>query len=126
MMTTVASTGRARRTAGLAAWLVVAAVTALSAQDVSGTWEMAVELDVGGGTPTFTFTQDGETLTGTYQGTFGEAGITGSIQGNRIEFSFELQGQTVVYTGTVDGDTMQGECDYGDVGSGTWEGERAG
>ena len=100
-------------------------VTAAQAQDISGTWQFTVELDVGGGRPTFVFTQDGETLSGTYQGTFDAADVSGTIQGDRVEFWFELQGSKATYTGTVDDNTMSGTCDYVGVGSGVWEGERA-
>ena len=100
-------------------------VTAAQAQDISGTWQFTVELDVGGGRPTFVFTQDGETLSGTYQGTFDAADVSGTIQGDRVEFWFELQGSKATYTGTVDDNTMSGTCDYVGGGSGVWEGERA-
>ena len=99
-------------------------VTPAQAQDISGTWQFMVELDVGGGRPTFVFTQDGETLSGTYQGTFDAADVSGTIQGDRVEFWFELQGSKATYTGTVEDNTMSGTCDYVGVGSGAWEGER--
>jgi hypothetical protein len=108
---------------GLLAMLVWSAPA--QAQNISDTWQFAVELDVGGGRPTFVFTQDGETLSGTYQGTFDAADVSGTIQGDRVEFSFELQGSTATYTGTVDNNTMSGTCDYVGIGSGVWEAERA-
>ena len=111
------------RLAGFCVALVLGATPAI-AQDVSGTWEFDVELDVGGGSPTFVFQQDGETLSGTYQGTFGDADVTGTVSGNDIEFTFEVQGATATYTGTISGDTMEGSCDYGGVGSGTWQAEK--
>ncbi len=110
--------------AGIA--LTLASVGPGFAQDASGTWQFTVELDVGGGTPTFVFVQDGDTLSGTYQGTFGQAELEGTIVGAQIEFWFETQGIKAIYTGTLDGDTMSGTCDYGEVGSGAWDGERVG
>ena len=108
-----------------AAVVLVAATVALPAQyDVTGTWDFVVELDAGGGEPTFVFTQDGETLTGTYRGLFGEAEVTGTVTGNQIEFRFGAQSSEAVYTGTIDGDAMAGTCDYGGVGEGTWEADR--
>ncbi|MXZ70096.1 MAG: hypothetical protein F4Z04_01105 [Acidobacteria bacterium] len=92
--------------------------------DITGTWDFVVELDIGGGEPVFVFEQDGEELTGTYQGTFGTADVTGTVTGNRIEFRFGGEAARAVYVGTVDGDTMQGTCDYGGVGEGTWEAKR--
>ena len=107
--------------------LVVVAMAAVgvSAQaDVAGSWQFVVELDLGGGDPTFVFEQDGETLTGTYEGAFGNAAVTGTVKGNQIEFRFGAQGSEAVYVGTIDGDTMSGTCDYGGVGEGTWEADR--
>ncbi len=98
--------------------------TPVQAQDISGTWRFTVQLDVGGGRPTFVFTQDGDTLSGTYQGTFGAADVSGTIQGDRVEFWFELQGSKATYIGTVDDNTMSGTCEYIGVGSGVWEGEK--
>ena len=100
---------------------VVATLAVAAQTDVTGTWNFAVELDVGAGEPTFVFTQEGETLTGTYQSPFGEADVTGTVTDNEIEFRFSTQGGEAVYTGTIDGDMMKGACDYGIVGEGTWE-----
>ena len=100
-------------------------VTPAQAQDISGTWQFTVQLDVGGGRPTFVFAQDGERLSGTYQGTFDSAEVSGTIQGDLVEFWFEVQGSKATYTGTVGYNTMSGTCDYADVGSGFWLGEKA-
>lgn len=100
------------------------AVAGVAQADVTGTWNVVVELDIGGGEPVFVFEQEGETLTGTYQGTFGAADVTGTVTGNQIEFRFGGDGAEAVYVGTLDGDTMRGTCDYGGVGEGTWEANR--
>ena len=92
--------------------------------DVSGTWGFVVELDIGGGEPTFEFVQQGDILSGTYEGTFGTAPVTGTVRGNQIEFSFGDEGNEALYVGTIEGNTMSGTCDYGGVDEGTWEAER--
>jgi hypothetical protein len=93
--------------------------------DVTGTWTFEVDLGGNQGTPTFTFKQAGEKLTGKYQGQFGEADVTGSVKGNHIKFAFEVEaGRKVVYTGTIEKDSMKGKADYGEVGSGTWTAKR--
>ena len=46
------------------------------AQDISGTWKAAIELDAGSGEPTFVFEQEGELITDSYTGTFGGADLT--------------------------------------------------
>jgi len=97
--------------------------------DITGAWAFAVETPAGSGTPTFTFKQEGEKLTGQYKGAFGEAPLTGSVKGNKVDFSIKIsaQGQeaTLKYSGTVEKDgTMKGTVDLGDIGSGTWTAKR--
>src|SRR5262245_49846928 len=95
--------------------------------DVSGPWSVAVETEAGSGNPSFTFKQDGEKLTGRYKGTFGEADLTGTVKGDKIEFSFKVSGQvegTVTYTGTTDGKTMKGKVNLAGMGEGTFSGKK--
>ena len=114
-----------------AAVVMVVAGPAVAAQtDVSGTWNFVVNLDAGSGEPVFVFMQDGETLTGNYEGTFGSASVTGTVKGDMIEFTFGAEGAgEATYTGTITasaaGMTMEGTCDYGDVGGGTWSATKA-
>ena len=125
----------AGKRARMAGWQVAAAVVMLlvaalpqpaapAQVDVTGTWNFVVELDIGGGEPVFVFEQDGEMLTGAYQGTFGTADVAGTVIGNQIEFRFGGEGAEAVYVGTIDGEAMRGTCDYGGVGEGTWEAQR--
>jgi hypothetical protein len=110
--------------AGAIVFTALVAIPA-QAQDVSGMWTAFVELSVGSGEPTLVFKQEGNALTGTYEGTFGSAELTGTVDGNAIEFSFGAEGAgKAVYTGTIDGDTMKGTCDYGEAGEGTWKADR--
>lgn len=92
--------------------------------DVTGTWEIEIEIGGSSGAPVFTLKQDGETITGQYQGQFGEAEVTGKLTGNEVEFSFGPQGQVVVYKGKISGDTMTGEADYAGQATGSWTGKR--
>jgi len=113
------------RLAVTGALVMLLGATAAQAQDISGRWQFTVELDVGGGRPTFVFRQNGDTLSGTFEGMFGTADVSGTIQGDEVEFWFDLQGTRAVYTGTVGDNTMSGTCDYSGVGSGVWEAEKA-
>ena len=102
----------------------------LSAQtvNVTGKWILDVQTDAGSGTPTITFKQDGEKLTGHYSGQLGEAELTGTVKGSDISFSFsgDAQGQQfkVTYTGTIDKDTMKGSVDLGGLATGTFTGKK--
>jgi len=95
-----------------------------SRTDVSGTWAFQVEFSGGTGTPTMTFKQDGEKLTGHYSGQLGEAPLAGTVKGNAIEFSIDvdIQGTAahIVYSGTVDKDSMKGTVKLADFGEGTF------
>lgn len=96
--------------------------------DISGTWQFEVETAAGSGSPTFTFKQEGETLTGQYKGLLGEAPLTGTIKGNELKFSLKVNFQgtdvTVVYQGTVEKDRMKGTAAYGDLGEAKWTAKR--
>jgi len=105
-----------------------AGATAPSSTNVTGAWAMQVETPNGPGSPTFTFKQEGEKLSGQYKGVFGEAPVNGTVKDNKIEFSIkvEAQGQamTVTYSGTIEKDgTMKGTVSLGEA-SGTWTGKR--
>ncbi len=105
---------RIGRTATAVALVVIGALAtvALAQANVTGAWTFDVQTDQGSGAPAITFKQDGETITGTYAGTFGNATLKGTVKGTAIEFSFtaDAQGQAVdsVYKGTVEKDTMKG------------------
>jgi hypothetical protein len=100
-----------------------------SAVNITGSWSVTVETQAGSGNPSFTFKQEGETLTGTYKGQFGEAPVKGTVKGNDISFTIKInaQGQelTVTYTGKVESkDAMKGKVVLGELGEGTWTAKR--
>jgi len=98
--------------------------------DITGTWIFEVQTDAGTGTPTVTFKQDGEKLTGHYSSqTLGEADLMGTIKGNDVTFNFmaDLQGQAVpvAYKATVEGpSSMKGTIDIGGLAGGTFTGKK--
>lgn len=113
-----------------AATITIAFASVASAHfaDVTGTWKVTVETQAGSGSPTIMLKQEGENLTGTYKGQFGEAPLKGTIKGNDIKFSIKVnaQGQEldIEYAGTVDGNTMKGKVKLGDFGEGTFTGKK--
>ena len=95
---------------------------------MTGPWRFTVRLqDSGRSTVRFVLRQDGDVLTGTYDGSYGTQPITGTVRGTDIEFSFVIREETrVTYRGTVGERTMEGTCDYAEVsGEGTWTAARA-
>ncbi len=129
----------------LALTTVLLAVTILSAESkapalaekpapaapasATGIWHLQIETGQGTGTPTFTFKQDGESLSGQYKGLFGEAPVTGTLKGAAITFTVKVKAQgedmTITYSGTIDGDTMKGKVDFGGSGEGSFTGKRS-
>lgn len=107
--------------------LLVVASSAVAADpaDVSGDWDAKVEIAGNTGMPTFTFKQDGDKLTGKYKGQFGEADLKGTVKGNEIEFSFEIQaGAEAKYKGKLEDGKLKGTCDYAGQADGTWTAEK--
>lgn len=108
----------------------------LSGQDIdlTGDWEMTSETPRGERTQAIHIEQDGEKLTVTMQGGMrggqegGQITAEGTIQGNKVEWSFSRstpRGEfTVKYTGTVEGDTMSGEVERGQGRTSAWTAKR--
>ena len=99
------------------------------AADLTGRWNFTVETEMGSGTPTFVLKQDGEKLSGTYSGQLGEAPVTGTVKGDKVEISFEIAptGDKVLvkYSGTLEGSNrMKGTVELGSLGKGTFTAEK--
>ena len=94
--------------------------------DLSGTWSASVNLDAGSGVATFVFKQEGNKLSGTYNGALGEAKVTGVVDGNKVQWAFEnSDAGKVNYTGTLEGDkTIKGSVEYGQLGKGTFTAQK--
>lgn len=111
-------------------FIVLVAGVSLSAQktDISGKWVFDVQTDQGSGSPTFVFKQEGEKLTGTYEGAFGSAQLAGTVKGTAVRFTFKADAQgtavDITYDGVVEKDTMKGKLDIAGLGSGTFTGKR--
>jgi hypothetical protein len=105
------------------------ALVAAEPAKVAGQWKFTVELEMGTGHPTVTLKQDGEKLSGTYDGRYGVSPLEGTIKENKIEFTVSMtaEGTAVagVFTGTVDGETMSGAVEFDQAGEGTWSAVRA-
>jgi hypothetical protein len=96
--------------------------------DLTGAWIFTVSVDGAvSGTPTVTFKQEGEKITGHYSSqTFGENDFTGTLKGMDLVFTFgsDAAGQ-VTYTGKVENnESIKGTADFGGAASGTFEAAR--
>jgi len=95
--------------------------------EVTGTWIMNVETNMGSGSPTFKLEHvDATNLKGTYTGQLGDSVVKGTIKGEVIHLEFEIQGETIEYDGKVKGDQMEGKVKLGSMAEGTFTGKRKG
>jgi len=113
----------------IASLVVLTSAAAQSDVNVTGDWAFTVETPQGSGTPSFTFKQEGEKLTGNYKGQFGEAPVTGTVKGNEIKFTIKIsaQGQelTITYSGKIESkDSMKGTAVLGELGEANWTAKR--
>jgi len=95
-----------------------------SATDISGTWAFSVNLEGGPQNikNTFVFKQEGEKLIGDSSGGFPEGKVTGTVKGNKVEFSVEGKNKLVRinYTCTIESPTkMSGALEF-PKGPGKW------
>ena len=110
--------------------LVVAVSTVLLAEpaNVAGKWNAAMQLESITGHPVLTFKQDGEKLTGTYEGRYGAFDLKGTVKDKKIEFTVTMLAegsQTQGYfAGTVEGDSIRGTVEFEGAGEGSWTAER--
>ncbi len=121
---------RLSRTAVVAVIAVLAAAAGI-AHDLTGKWDFEVVTENGTGTPTITFKQDGEKLTGTYSSRMlGERTLTGSVKGDSLRFALSNTASpdavTMTFIGVIlDKDTVKGVVDFAGMGGATFSGIRA-
>ena len=80
------------------------------AADVTGTWSAEMKTPDGNSFPlTFTFKQDGASLTGTVQGPQGDpiAISNGKVDGDKFTFDVSFNGITIHHDCTVNGDEIK-------------------
>jgi hypothetical protein len=121
----------------LIAVLVLAGAAAAFAQkapdaaaNLTGKWQMQLEMSVGTSTPVLVFKQDGEKLTGTYTGRYGEYPLVGKVEGRKLEFVVTINAEgtetRMSFTGelTPAGDVVKGNAELGGMGEATWLAKR--
>lgn len=102
-----------------------------AATTVTGKWNVTLEMQAGTASPTLDLTQQGEKLTGVYEGRYGKFPLTGTVKAGKIDFTFKMnaEGTDVVmtYTGAVAADflTMKGVAQLDQMGEANWTAKRA-
>ena len=96
------------------------------AASVTGKWTMSLEMTMGTATPTLDLIQQGEKITGTYEGRYGKSQLTGTIKNRVIEFSFTMSAEgtdtLMAFKGQVAADfkSMHGAGEMGGMGEVNW------
>lgn len=115
------------KTTFLSLLLFLAVSICIHAQDkinLTGTWVVDVQTDMGSGNPTFVLKQEGEKISGTYTGSLGESPVTGTLKGNVLHLEFSIQGNLITYDGTATATSISGKVNLAEMASGTFNGKR--
>jgi hypothetical protein len=115
-------------TISAAAFMLAVLTASAQTANVSGNWKLTFETQNGPASPSVVLKQEGEKLTGTYKGRFGESPLEGVVKGKEIKFTVKVnaQGQEILveYAGVVEGDTMKGKVKLGDMGEADFSGKK--
>jgi hypothetical protein len=118
-----------RKLCVLALAIVASAPVAAFAQtDVSGDWLVTIESPQGPATIDLTMKQAGEALTGTVTSPMGSVDFKGRVLKDALNVSYTMnvQGNSIeiTMTGTVAGDAINGNLDFGGLGEVPWTAKR--
>lgn len=113
---------------GFALLAVLSAVTLAQETNVTGEWDFTMQTPRGERTMVVKFVQEGEKITVTMPGFRGGNEVTGegTIKGKDIQWSITRTTPdgnqfTVTYKGTVEGNTMSGTSEMGQMGTMEWK-----
>ena len=120
-----------RRVSWTLACVAVAVALALpaAAADVGGKWKLTSKSPRGERTSEITIEQKGEALVVTSKDREGnDVKSEGSLKGSEIAWTTKRSGPmgefVISYKGKVDGKTMTGTVEFGQMGSGEWKAEK--
>ena len=128
-----------RRTAAALALAALVGSTAPSAQtpqkpapvSLTGRWAMALDIrEMGVANVALVLAQDGEKITGTYTGRYGEFPLAGTLKAKAIEFTVTLDTEggrsTMYFSGEIaeDGRTMKGGATIEGLGDASWSAKK--
>ena len=96
--------------------------------NLGGQWQVHIEYVVGTSDHVLMIEQSGGKLSGTHEGEVLKGDLRGQVQANQVQFrsSHHIQGTSLGYdfTGTADGDSMQGTVGLGEYGQAKWTAHR--
>ena len=96
--------------------------------DISGTWEVEMQYEVGSSRHKLVLVAKGNDLSGLHQGWAYQGDLKGHIDGAEVKFhsTHPADGNTLSYTftGSVSADSMSGEVKLGEYGQAKWRATR--
>src|SRR3954452_19001026 len=96
----------------LVALAVIVAAPAYAQTTIVGDWDLTINSPQGANTTKVTFKQDGEKVDGLFKGPQGELPFTGTLTGDTLKFTFQVQFQgqplDIAMEGKVAGGEMTG------------------
>ncbi len=96
---------------------------------LEGTWNLTMNSPMGARPVTANFTTTGDAIGGEFTGAQGSAPVAGTASGNDVNFAATVAGpmgqMELKFTGTLDGDAISGNVQFGAFGSGTFTGNKA-
>ena len=109
--------------------LAVAFARPVAADDVSGKWKVTSKNPRGERVYDMTLAQSGEKLTVTSKDREGkDVTSEGTVKGAEITWTTKRQGpqgeMVIVYKGKIDGKSMAGSAEFGQMGTGEWKAEK--
>lgn len=99
------------------------------AVDISGVWEMTIQIPQGAQTVEATFAQEGEKLKISMEGPQGMLMEgEGTVKESAVEWTMIISAPMgefmLFFTGKIDGETMAGEVQMGDFGAAGWSAKK--
>jgi len=96
---------------------------------LDGNWNLTMNSPMGARPVTANFKTDGGTISGEFTGAQGAAPVSGTANGNDVAFAATVSGpmgqMELKFSGTLDGDSISGNVQFGAFGSGTFTGNKA-
>lgn len=109
--------------------MIGAGISNAQTANVAGEWEGQFNTPGGARPFKLVFEVDGEKLSGKVLRSTGDVPVTGTIKGDKIEFSYSINyggnALTMFFTGTVSGDSMGGNISFGGQADESWSAKRA-
>jgi hypothetical protein len=113
----------------IVALALLVAAPAFAQTSIAGDWDLTINSPQGANTTKVTFKQDGEKVNGLFKSPMGELPFTGTLTGDELKFSFQVNFQgtplDIAMTGKVSDSEIAGKANFGGMADGDWTAKRS-